>query len=118
VKQRFAIDWIDLKIDQDRMAHGEDVAARLRHGKGGGIPWSVMLNAVGEELVTSDGPGGNIGCPVTDAERTWFMEMLRKTRQRASEEDLAVIEAELGKFAAPILEGQRAARERRRQSGR
>ena len=84
------------------MPHGEEVAKRLRGSRSGGIPWMVILDADGAELVTSDGPGGNVGCPVTKQEARWFFSMLTSTRQRLEDDDLAVLRAEHDLFAEPM----------------
>ena len=97
-----ARDWIDLKIDTDRMANGAAVAKQLRKARGGGIPWIVILDASGEQLVTGDGPEGNIGCPVTEAEARWFFSMLETTRQHSTDAGLAQLRAEHDAFVKPI----------------
>ena len=97
-------DWIELKIDS-RMVNGRAVIDHLRGERRGGIPWMVLLDASGKELVSSDGPNGNVGCPVTEAERAWFLKMLAQTRQHASEADLAVVEAKLAAFAKKVMGG-------------
>ena len=89
------------------MPNGSEVAARLRKERKGGIPWMVILDAQGKELVTSDGPKGNVGCPVRDHERAFFMVMLAKTRQHSSDEDLAAIKKALDAFAKPINDARR-----------
>jgi hypothetical protein len=88
-------DYIDLKIDVERQLNGEAVAARLRSGKTGGIPWMVITDEFGNELVNADGPEGNVGCPVTEAETAWFMTMIRRTARSLTAEQIATIEAEL-----------------------
>lgn len=96
-------DFIELKIDTERHANGEAVAERLTGGESKGFPWSVILDADGKALVNSDRPdGGNIGCPVTAEECAWFVEMLRRTRQRMSDEALAVVAAELEEHAKAL----------------
>ena len=62
----------------------------------------VITDAAGAELVTSDGPGGNVGCPVTPEEREWFVEMIRKTAQGATAEEIATIESELAAYAKEL----------------
>ena len=54
------VDYVELKIDTDRDTNGAAVAARLRKGESGGIPWMVILDAKGAPKVTSDGPKGNV----------------------------------------------------------
>ena len=51
-----AADFVMMKIDQDRMTNGKEVAARIRTGPPGGIPWTAFLDADGKILVTSDAP--------------------------------------------------------------
>ena len=72
-------------------ANGEVVAERLRKGRDGGIPWILITDAQGNELITSDGPAGNVGCPVRPREVEWFMTMLRKTVQNLGAEPLGKI---------------------------
>ena len=85
------------------MTNGKAVGMRLRGTDRGGIPWITILDAEGEELITSDGPKGNIGCPVTPDERSHFMTMVKKTAQKMSEKDIAVVKAKLDDFAEKIL---------------
>ena len=95
-KSLFAADFIDLKIDQDRMTHAEPLIRRLRPAKSAGIPWIAILDADGKTLATSDIPEiGNIGYPSEPGEIDHFMGMLRKTVQRTSPAQLAAIEKKL-----------------------
>ena len=93
-------DYVDLKIDTDRMTNGKKVALRLRGTERGGIPWMVILDSEEKPLVTSDGPKGNIGCPMTLPERAFFAVMLKKTRKSLSDKDLETIQQALAEFAA------------------
>jgi hypothetical protein len=88
-------DYIDLKIDVERNLNGEVVAKRLRKEQTGGIPWMVITDEHGKELINADGPEGNIGCPVAEAETAWFMTMIRRTARRLTDAEIATIEAEL-----------------------
>ena len=96
-------DWVELKIDQDEMVHGKEVALQLRGTAKGGIPWSVIFDVTGDELetlVTSDSPtAGNIGCPMKPAEREWMVEMLRRTRTRTKDAELERFAGWLAVFA-------------------
>jgi hypothetical protein len=96
-----AKDWIDLTLDTDRMTHGKEVYERLKKGRSGGLPWLVVLDPECVELITGVGPNGNIGAPVTPEECAHFMQMLRLTRIRLTDEELETIEAELEEHAAP-----------------
>ena len=91
-----------MKIDTDRMKAGEEVAQQLRGKRTGGIPWMVILEFSGDELVASDGPGGNVGCPIQKEEIEWFMSMLDKTRSRLTEKDLHTIEKALKAYADKV----------------
>jgi len=93
-----------VKIDMARMTHGEDVAKRLRKGRGGGIPWMVILDADGKELITSLGPKGNCGCPVLPHERDHFMNMVRQAAQTMTANDIDAVEKLLSEFAKPFEE--------------
>jgi hypothetical protein len=102
-------DFIVLKIDQDRMTNGKKVAAKLRGERSSGIPWMVILDAGGKQLITSDGPKGNCGCPVQPHEVAHFVKMLETTRRTLSDSDIAAVKKSLDSFAAKIL-GKRRAR--------
>ena len=66
------------------MEQGAETGKKLRGDRSGGIPWITILDGDGTELVTSDGPNGNIGCPITEPERAYFVTMIEKTAQHAS----------------------------------
>ncbi len=102
-----AKDYVMIEIDVDRMPQGKAVADRLTDGKRVGFPWTVILDGEGEALVTSDGPKGNIGCPVTDEECSWFLEMIDRTRQHMSDADRTAIERDLAAHAAKINAARR-----------
>jgi len=93
-------DFMDLKIDVDRMKNGLAVAKRFRTSDKGGLPWFAFLDAKGQALATSDGPAGNIGYPAAPEEISHFIGMLKKTARRISEAQLARLEQAL-KDAAP-----------------
>jgi thiol-disulfide isomerase/thioredoxin len=95
------LDYIDLKIDTVRMENGQTVADRLRLGhSAGGIPWTVILDADGKPLVTSDGPRGNIGYPSEPHEIEYFVAMLNQTRKSLSDSQVATLERQLQENAA------------------
>ena len=90
-----------LKIDVDEMEQGMAVAESLG-GSSKGLPWMTILDASGEELINSDGPSGNVGCPVTESERAYFITMLEKTVQRTSKEGLAKLATALEAYAVTL----------------
>jgi thiol:disulfide interchange protein len=92
----FASDYINLKIDQDRMTNAAPLIKRFRESKSMGIPWIAILDADGKTLATSDMPkDGNTGYPGSPKEIRHFMEMVKKTKQRTTPEQLATIEKKL-----------------------
>ncbi len=93
-----AQDYINVKIDTEKMAHGAEVALKLR-GKRGGIPWITILTPEKKQLVTSDGPQGNIGCPLAEHEIDWFMKMIAKTAKNLDSQEQGQIKAALVKYA-------------------
>ena len=98
-------DFVDVKIDTDRMVGGADVLQRHRGSARGGIPWFVLLDAEGTAIITSDGPDGNVGFPVRPEEIAHFEAMLRKSAKNLSDDDIATIIASLEESARSILGG-------------
>ena len=88
-----------LKIDTQEMEQGEEVAARLRKHRGGGIPWMTILDGDGHEIISADGPDGNIGCPIAPAEVSYFVTMIQKSALHNSTATATAIGAALEKFA-------------------
>lgn len=89
-----AKDFVLQAIDTGKQTNAQKIVDRVR-GKddGGGIPWMVVLDSDGKRLVTSDGPKGNIGCPIQPHEVAWFRSMLEKTRKQLTDAELDAIEA-------------------------
>lgn len=96
----FAGSYIVLKIDIDGMTNGADVGARLRKSEWGGTPWLTILDGEGHEIINSDGPAGNIGCPITEDECAYFVEMIEKSAPTDPQDTAAAIGAALEKFAS------------------
>jgi hypothetical protein len=104
VAAAMATDWMICTIDVDRMTHGKEINERLKGERSGGLPWLVILAADGKELISSNDPkhkDGNIGAPAQPDEIDHFLVMLRTTKRRATDADLATIESELREFAKP-----------------
>ncbi len=90
-----AKDYVNVKIDQDRMEGGKDLLTKEGGGKGG-IPWFAIEEAGTDKVViNSDGPGEkgpqNIGFPSEPAEIAHFMAMLDKTAKKMTAEDKAAL---------------------------
>ena len=81
----FDANYVVLKIDTANMEMGSAVADGLRNGRTGGIPWIVILDGDGNELISSDGPNGNIGCPIQRHEIEHFLTMIQKSSDISTE---------------------------------
>ena len=79
------------------MPRADETISRLRPNKEGGIPWMAILDAKGKALATSDAEHGNIGYPNSPASRLHFEQMIRTTRQRLTNEEVASLLAPLEK---------------------
>jgi hypothetical protein len=100
VKKLLEQDYVLLSLDSKKHGDGTKVIAGLRAGKkGGGIPWMTILDGAGKELVTSDGPKGNVGCPAQPDEIVWFRTMLERTKSKLKDADLDTIERLNKEFA-------------------
>ena len=58
----------------------------------------VILDADGKELISSDGPRGNCGYPLQPHEINHFLQMLRSTSTRMSEEHFTEIKQSLDEY--------------------
>lgn len=83
-------DYVHLKLDE-RMPEAETLISELRKNQQDGIPWMVILDADGKELITSDAPTGNIGYPGQPEGQAHWKQMLESTRKRLTDEDLATL---------------------------
>ena len=94
-----AKDFVDCKVDTDRMTGGQEMLDGYRAGaglkKGGGIPWFVFLDQDGKVLAHSDGPQGNTGFPAQPEEIDHFVVMLNATKVRITDQDVALMRASL-----------------------
>ena len=96
--------WVDLMIDVDRDANGKAINERLKRDRKGGLPWLIVLDDEGKEIVTSNAEpkGGNIGAPVQVDECAWFGVMMERSRgDKVSKEQLDEMLADLEEFAKP-----------------
>lgn len=100
--------WVDVMIDVDRDTNGKAINERYKGTRSGGLPWSVIVDADGKELLSSNAQTGdkndgkNIGGPVSDWECAWFVEMLRRTKGKlVSEAEIQRVAKDLEDYAAP-----------------
>ncbi|MCK6494932.1 MAG: thioredoxin family protein [Candidatus Omnitrophica bacterium] len=99
-------DFINLKIDIERMAGGEKVYRQVRK-QGQGIPWFAILDANGEAVSTSDAPAGNIGFPISPGGIDHFLGMLGSSAHHLSNEGKGKIQAALQAEADQVLTSMR-----------
>jgi thioredoxin-related protein len=81
-------DFVEVKVDVDRMKEGKEVLARYRPTSSVGIPWFVLLDGKGKTIITSDGPKGNIGFPAEEQEISHFVTMLEKSKKRITDKEV------------------------------
>jgi hypothetical protein len=86
-KEVLAKDYVLVKIDR-RFKNGRAVIDRIRKAEENALPWMAILDAAGKPLITSTGPGGNIGFPIEPAGVAHFETMLRTTARRMSADEL------------------------------
>lgn len=91
-----AKDYVELKIDQDRMEGGKQIEAALGMPADEGIPWFAIVDPKsGKALATSQSAKGNIGYPAEDDEIAHFMKMVEGTRSHLSDADLQALKDSL-----------------------
>lgn len=91
-----AKDFVEVKIDQDRMPGAPGVEERIGMPKDSGIPWFAFLDPRTEKpMATSTGPKGNTGFPSEDEEINHFMAMLDTAHKNLTATDLAKIRESL-----------------------
>jgi thiol-disulfide isomerase/thioredoxin len=98
----FAKDFVDCKIDVDRMEGGKPIFANYKEkSEQAGIPWFAIIDPAGVQqsnggaIATSDGPEGNIGFPMQPAEVEHFKAMLEKARRSMTDDELRTLIASL-----------------------
>jgi hypothetical protein len=89
-----AKEFVGLKIEADRMIGGKEILKRYQANEGG-IPWFVFLDGDGKEIVTSDGPKGNVGFPAAPHEISHFRTMLETSRRKLTDSDINALVASL-----------------------
>jgi hypothetical protein len=89
--QLFEDDYVIAMVDPYDMEMGRAVEHGLRKGRDDGDPWMVILDADGRELISSDGPNGNIGYPSRPEEISHFVNMIEKTGKRMSAQQIGAV---------------------------
>jgi thiol-disulfide isomerase/thioredoxin len=83
-----AKDFVDVKIDQDRMTGGKEIKGRFPGSEKAGIPWFAVLEPNRKVLVDSSFQGSNIGFPATEQEIAAFGEFLKRGTEALSEAEI------------------------------
>jgi uncharacterized protein YyaL (SSP411 family) len=94
-------DYLDVKIDTERMENGQAVLETYCK-KQGGIPWVVILDSEGKALATSDGPKGNVGYPYEPHEIEHSVGMLKQTARKMSGQQVEQVAEALQRSRAAI----------------
>lgn len=99
VNEILKAEFVDLKIDTDRMTGGQ--AMLDKHcSEPGGIPWTAVLGPDGAVLADSGKGQQNFGFPFEDAEIDRFIAMLSKAKRHLTEPQLGELRASLLESAA------------------
>jgi len=80
-------DYVVLKLMDGLDEHCDQVMNAVQETREG-IPWFAITDAEGKILATSDGPAGNTGMPSSAEEIRHFREMLAKTKDRLSTDEI------------------------------
>lgn len=88
VAKTLALDFVDLKIDVDRMTGGKELLAKIAGTDKAGLPWFAFMGGDGKVIASSMGPDGNIGFPAADAEIAHFESMLKKVHKSMCDGDI------------------------------
>jgi hypothetical protein len=83
-----AKDYLVLEVIEEIEENSREVVQWLNAPKMAGVPWFVIAEPDGTILATSEGPLGNIGCPSDFEGIRHFREMLSRTAQRLTQEDI------------------------------
>ncbi|MFK7767412.1 MAG: M56 family metallopeptidase [Mariniblastus sp.] len=91
----FEKDYVMFSFHPGRCIGGRKLALELCKNFGG-VPWFTILDKDGNELISSDGPLGNIGFPAGhDESINHFISMLEKSRKNLTDEDLLTLRRSL-----------------------
>jgi thiol-disulfide isomerase/thioredoxin len=88
-------DFVDVKIDQDRMIGGMDMKKNYPMADNSGIPWFAALDPDGKLAASSTDSGVNMGFPANDKEIAAFGEFLKKSAKTLSADEIQKLLASL-----------------------
>ena len=81
-------DYVILKVMTELESHAQEVFDTLNRPREAGVPWFAITDAEGKVLMTSDGPMGNIGMPMSSEDIRHMREMLAKTANRLTGDEI------------------------------
>lgn len=87
------------------MQDGKQTASKLGHHGDSGLPWMTILDSSGSEIVNSNSPQGNIGCPISEEECRYFMDMINQSKQLLTSQQASELASALDAHAAPKRRG-------------
>lgn len=90
-------EFVDCKLDEDRMKGTKEIQKQLGKDEKSGIPWFCFVNADGTKGADSMGSGGNVGFPAEPAEVEHFKKMLTDSCKTLTKAEIETICATLGK---------------------
>ena len=82
-------DFVEVKIDVDRMTGGNELMKRYRADGADAIPWYAVLDADGKALATSDEPAEKAAAPTELEEVVRFAAVLRNGVKRLTPDELS-----------------------------
>jgi thiol-disulfide isomerase/thioredoxin len=88
-------DFVDLKIDQDRMTGAKEMKRDYPASEKSGIPWFAALDPDGGVVATSSDSGKNTGFPAADDEIAAFGEFLKKSARKLGPAEIRTLLASL-----------------------
>lgn len=92
-------DFVEVKVDLDRMVNAKEVAEQYHKPDSSGIPWIAILDSHGKVLTNSDAAKGNIGYPAKPEEIAHFVKMLETGKKNLTDSDIKAIETALQEAA-------------------
>lgn len=80
--------FVFVKVDGARDEGGADIVRRITRNRNFGIPFVAILDGDGQLIVDSNGPLGNIGFPSTFDDIRYFRQMIEKSTDRITKDEI------------------------------
>jgi hypothetical protein len=91
----FADLFVQVRIDEYRFVHGQEVIKRYRTKSDGIVPWCAILDADGKKIADWDTPDGSIGLPTLPKEFDHLEKILKAAAPKITDQQLAEMRADL-----------------------